>query len=135
MNKLYSVKQAAKILGVSTNTLYKYLNDGKILSARGNDRGRFRIPHNSLENFLGTPLNKQELQSIIKKPDPETSPVKTLPLKITRYLIIITLILIIISLITTKDFSFSNSIIRILIITNFIIITYQFGGFIRKKHE
>lgn len=55
--KLYTVKEAAQIVGVSTNTLYKYLLEGRIKSARGTARqGRFRIPHPALEAFLGTAI-------------------------------------------------------------------------------
>jgi len=55
--KLYTVKEAAELVGVSTNTLYKYLLEGQIKAARGTHKqGRFRIPQSALEEFLGTPI-------------------------------------------------------------------------------
>lgn len=50
--KNYSVKEAARLLGVSTNTLYKYLDEGKIKSRRIG-QGRFKIPAKELQEFLG----------------------------------------------------------------------------------
>jgi excisionase family DNA binding protein len=58
MKKLYSVKEAAGLLGVSTNTIYTYLKEGKI-AARRIGKGRFKIPYASLYPFVG--LNKYEL--------------------------------------------------------------------------
>ena len=59
--KLYTVKEAAKVVGVSTNTLYKYLDDGRIHAARGTAlQGRFRIPESALEEFLGIKLSQPE---------------------------------------------------------------------------
>lgn len=48
--KLYTVKQVAHVLGVSTNTIYKYLNEGKIKALRFGKRGRFRIYETELIN-------------------------------------------------------------------------------------
>ena len=60
--KLYTVKEAAKLVGVSTNTLYKYLDENKIKAARGSAiQGRFRIPESALEEFLGIKLSEPEL--------------------------------------------------------------------------
>ena len=36
MPKTYTVKQVAEALGVSTNTVYKYLEEGKISATRSN---------------------------------------------------------------------------------------------------
>lgn len=51
MKSHYSVKEAARLIHVSTNTLYTYLDQRKIKSQRiGN--GRFRIPASELEPYL-----------------------------------------------------------------------------------
>ena len=36
MPKTYTVKQVVEALGVSTNTVYKYLEEGKISATRSN---------------------------------------------------------------------------------------------------
>ena len=64
MPTYYTVKEAAKLLGVSTNTLYKYLLEGKIKASRGTAEGRFRIPPKSLEDFLGSPLPTSDLPPV-----------------------------------------------------------------------
>jgi excisionase family DNA binding protein len=51
MEKFYSVKEVAKALGVSTNTVYKYVNEKKLRFARIG-RGRFKIPSSELSPFL-----------------------------------------------------------------------------------
>lgn len=48
----YTVKEAAKLLGFSTNTIYTYLNNGDLTGRRLNSRGRFKIPFEQLEPFL-----------------------------------------------------------------------------------
>jgi excisionase family DNA binding protein len=77
MIETFSVKDLAKILGYSTNTVYKYLKEKKIKSIRfGN--GRFHIPQeeierinpsfdNSTEKLL--PRKKNETQTYSKSPD------------------------------------------------------------------
>ena len=70
--RFYSVKETAKILGVSTNTVYKYLDEGSLKGKRLNDRGRFKVPFSELAPYLGgetstkvseeTPVVKQENQ-------------------------------------------------------------------------
>ena len=70
--RFYSVKETAKILGVSTNTVYKYLDEGSLKGKRLNNRGRFKIPFSELAPYLGgetsakvseeTPVVKQEDQ-------------------------------------------------------------------------
>jgi excisionase family DNA binding protein len=61
--KYYSVKEVAKLLNVSTNTLYKYLDEGKIHSRRIG-KGRFKIPQSELlpylESEIGTKVEKTE---------------------------------------------------------------------------
>ncbi len=51
--RYYTVKEAAKILGVSTNTLYKYLNEGSLKGKRLNSRGRFKIPLSEITPYTG----------------------------------------------------------------------------------
>ena len=70
--RFYSVKETAKILGVSTNTVYKYLDEGSLKGKRLNNRGRFKIPFSELAPYLvgetstkvseETPVVKQEDQ-------------------------------------------------------------------------
>ncbi len=62
MRKHYSVKDAAKALGISTNTLYKYLNEGKLKGKRIG-RGRFKIPHSELFPYVSS-----ESASLFTKP-------------------------------------------------------------------
>lgn len=50
--KTYTVKEVANLLGFSTNTVYKYLDDGKIKSTRLGKEGRFRIPKSEVERLL-----------------------------------------------------------------------------------
>lgn len=67
--KLYTVKEAAKLVGVSTNTLYKYLDEDRIHAARGSAiQGRFRIPQSALEEFLGISLSTQQNSEPLAKP-------------------------------------------------------------------
>jgi excisionase family DNA binding protein len=59
MARFYTVQETAKILGFSTNSVYKFLDQDRLRSTRGNSRqGRFRIPHASIEEFLGTKLSE-----------------------------------------------------------------------------
>lgn len=50
--KTYTVKEVAKLLGFSTNTVYKYLDDGSIKAVRLGEEGRFRIPESEVESLL-----------------------------------------------------------------------------------
>lgn len=56
MRKHYSVKEASKILGVSTNTLYKYLGEGKI-KGRRIGQGRFKIPYSELFPYVSESIS------------------------------------------------------------------------------
>ncbi len=140
-NHIYNVKQAAKILGLSTNTTYKYLNEGRIKAARGHIRGTFIITTKSLENFLGSKLpddplagiegvdtfqNVNDAEAIIEVTPP------TLANKVTRILITVCLLLIIADLILTKNFSPVSQIGRVTLIALVILVSYQFGGFTKK---
>lgn len=139
---IYNVKQAAKILGLSTNTTYKYLNEGKIKAARGHIRGTFIITHKSLETFLGTKLPDDPLSeldpngTIPSITDTNEAIIEVVPpslsVKVTRVLIIISLLLIIFDIIFTTDFSPLTQLGRLSIIVLFGIMAYQYGGFIKK---
>ena len=56
MPKTYTVKQVAVALGFSTNTVYKYLDEGKIKATRLGSEGRFRIPESEVTRLLGERL-------------------------------------------------------------------------------
>lgn len=58
--KFYTVKQVAQALGFSTNTVYKYLDEGKIQATRLGTEGRFRISETELLRLLGTKNNLTE---------------------------------------------------------------------------
>lgn len=59
MARFYTVSETAKILGFSTNSIYKFLDQNRLKSTRGNSKqGRFRIPHTAIEDFLGTKLSE-----------------------------------------------------------------------------
>jgi len=143
-NNIYSVKQAAKILGLSTNTTYKYLNEGRIKAARGHIRGTFIITAKALENFLGQKLPEDPLleaqgtstfatSSGFKDAEAiiEVSP-PTLATKVTRVLLTLCLVLIILDIILGKNFSPLSQFGRIALIAVVFLISYQFGGFIKK---
>ncbi|KKT72722.1 MAG: hypothetical protein UW68_C0027G0008 [Candidatus Collierbacteria bacterium GW2011_GWB1_44_6] len=141
-NKIYNVKQAAKILGLSTNTTYKYLNEGRIKAARGDIRGTFIIPAKSLETFLGSKLPDDTLiESELSNHDEASfkdsaividtsSP--TLATKVTRILITISLLIIIADIVLTQNFSPIAQLARITLIAILLLISYQFGGFIKR---
>lgn len=145
MNKIYSVKQAAKILGLSTNTMYKYLNEGKVLAARGHARGTFKITAKSLEKFLGGPLPEEATENPTKPPE-SLQPLRrhpdepviihvtppTLTVKTIRLILITALILIIVDILLTPRFSFGNQVVRLSLIAALSLLSYQFGGFVKR---
>jgi excisionase family DNA binding protein len=143
LSNIYTVKQAAKILGLSTNTTYKYLNEGRIKAARGHVRGTFIITRRSLENFLGAKLPENPLEIETKvhfAPSPnykdaeaiiEVTP-PTLATKVVRILISICLVLIIVDIIFGKNFSPVAQFSRVFLIVLVFLVSYQFGGFIKK---
>lgn len=51
-NKTFTIKEVARLLGFSTNTVYKYVNEGKIQSTRLGTEGRFRIPESEVARLL-----------------------------------------------------------------------------------
>jgi len=148
MNTAYTVKQASKILNLSTNSVYKYLKTGDLKAIRTQPKGRFRIPQPSLEKFLGHKLSQSSaLAPIASNNQPLLSPNSTLspdliPLnqpitdkspKTIRFLLIFSLLLIILDLITTKSFSFLSQLIRIILAAIFIILAYQLNNFKKSK--
>ena len=153
MKKILNVRQAAKILGVSTNTMYKYLNQGTITAARGQGKGSFRIPIRSLELFLGSTISEEALTTIENDttlPSPaspatntrseaETLPISaepsesaSLPIKVSRYLLLFGLLFVIVDIATTTQFSFANQLSRIAILAILTLLAYQQGGFVKK---
>lgn len=150
VSDFYTVKQTSQILGFSTNSVYKFLKEGRLKGARGSRKqGRFRITRSSIESFLSTPLTNEFLESKLKPADtPPTSPETTqetttqprivsysqqtptaqrqLPLHITRILIILCLIAIIADILINPNFSLFAQIIRLLIIATLIVLAYQF---------
>lgn len=144
--KLYSVKEAAQILGVSTNTLYKYVGDGRIHAARGSAiQGRFRIPESSLEEFLGVKLSKPEPEPAITSPQSEAeipSDAKQsvgavghtkLPLKLSRFLLVVALVAVLVDLVIARTVSLPAELSRLLFLAVMILLSYQEGGFRRAK--
>ena len=150
MDKIYTVKEAAKILSFSTNTLYKYLEEGTIKAARGaGQQARFRIPHSSLEEYLGSPLDElQVLQAInpaeyAKRQEFSSSPAlenstvspsqspQAFPLLISRLLILTALIFIVLDLVLSQSFTLTTQLFRMGTIAVFVLLAYQFGGYTR----
>jgi hypothetical protein len=150
MATYYSVKQAATILGFSTNSIYKFLDEGRLKGHRGNsDLGRFKIPHTSLEKFVGSEIPEEAVINALKALPDESMQIKKeftvpdspsvishqstvisqpLPLKVTRTLIIIGLLFLLLDLDLSGDFSFTDQILRLTIMAILIVLTYQYGG-------
>lgn len=131
MSRLYTVKETAKILGFSTNTIYKYLDTGRLKGTRGSaQQGRFRIPQSQLDQFLGQPLPQTEEPAVIKQIN---GALPLLPIKIIRLLLIISLLFIVSEIIVNRDFSLKEQVFRLIIICIFIVLSYQFISFTRGK--
>ena len=146
MNHVYTVKETAKILGFSTNTVYKYLNEGAIRTSRGDeDGGRFRIPHESLEEFLNTELpfdildhlhEKEQIEQLkdeALKPEVAAtistiSTPTSLPAGVAKALILFSLIAIIGDIVMSPSISILGQVIRVCIVGVFILLTYQHVG-------
>ena len=138
--KYYTVKQASDILGFSTNSIYKFLNQGRLKAIRGSAvQGRFRISKKSMEEFLGSPIDEAQLQLAqprrVVRPQldhPITTetgePVKPpVPLKATRIMILMALVFVIADIFISKDFSLFQQLIRLMIIGMVTLVTYQYG--------
>jgi len=129
--KLYTVKKAAQIVGCSTNTLYKYLSEGRIKASRGSkDHGRFRIPQTSLEEFLGAPIVETQSSPVLPIKTPDQS--QGLPLKLVRALIILGLLLILIDATFTQTVSLATQLNRLLFLAIALFLAYQQGGYLRR---
>jgi len=71
MKPFYTAKDLIRLLGFSKNTIYKYLEDGKIKSTRVGKRGGFRVPAAEVkrllqlkgENLEGKDLNGEDKKS------------------------------------------------------------------------
>lgn len=147
----YSVKEAAAILGFSTNSIYKYCNEGRLKAVRGSKKqGRFRIPRSSLERFLGQPISDQHITNSLLEVHAEeiqqiqeSAPItpteapqykKGLPQNLIRGLILFSLLIIILDTIINQNYSLLQQGIRLTLLTIIILITYQYGD-IRTHHE
>lgn len=124
--ELYTVKKTAKIIGCSTNTLYKYLNEGRIKASRGTaDQGRFRIPRASIEEFLGTAIT----QTPAAAPTPNQ---RGLPILLVRFLIFLGLGLILADSLLSPSTSIIIQISRLTFVAIAILLAYQQGGYLRR---
>jgi len=130
--KLYTVKEAAELVGVSTNTLYKYLLEGQIKAARGTHKqGRFRIPQSALEEFLGTPIPSSDTTI-----SPTTSSTGTLEnrntgtlnnnrKKIVRLLLLFALLALIADTILSSTWSVTSGLLRLFTFALLITVIYK----------
>lgn len=131
MTKLYTVKQASKILGFSTNTVYKYLNEGVLRGVRSGSKGRFRIPKDSLEEHLGTKIPVLPKTPVDTPHSPTESSSPAFALTTSRILLLLILLALIADLFLDPNLSISSHLIRGFIVLLLLLLTYQFGG-IRK---
>lgn len=141
--KLYTVKEAANVVGVSTNTLYKYLDEGKIKAARGSAiQGRFRIPETALEEFLGIRLStpepvvssrsEAEIPNIVQIQQDEVGRNK-LPLKLARLLLILAFLAVLLDLVFSPSVTLAGTLSRLFFLAVMLLLAYQEGGFRRSK--
>lgn len=148
--KLYTVKEADKLVGVSTNTLYKYLDEDRIHAARGSAiQGRFRIPETALEEFLGVKLSSPDTDTtdtltnrVTESPISQDSPLlqpttynlqpsPKLPLKLARFLLILALLSVLLDLIIARSVSLPAQFSRLFFLLCMLILAYQEGGYRR----
>jgi len=59
MEKLFTLKEAAKILRVSERTMMRYLKSGKLKASKV---GKWRIKESDLEKFLKENLNIKKIK-------------------------------------------------------------------------
>jgi excisionase family DNA binding protein len=139
----FTVTEAADLLDFSTNSIYKFLKEGRLKGIRGSKiQGRYRISRTSVESFLGQPLTDQYIslklyqqnhQRHLPEPPQVTFPpvltqsVTPRALTFIRSLIVVSLIAVIGDMIITGNFSLMQQIIRLSIIALIIAFTYQFG--------
>ncbi|MFZ2199557.1 MAG: helix-turn-helix domain-containing protein [Microgenomates group bacterium] len=145
--KLYTVKEAAKLVGVSTNTLYKYLDENKIKAARGSAiQGRFRIPESALEEFLGIKLSEPEpvgaTFTVARTGEPTIPesheqvqdlplPKNHLPLRLARILLLLALFAVLLDVFISRSISLPGQISRLLFLFVMLLLAYQEGGYRR----
>lgn len=67
MDRTFTVKQVAKILGYSTNSIYTFLQAGRIKGIRVG-KGRFRIPEEEIQSILK--LSQKESSTLITQSIP-----------------------------------------------------------------
>ncbi len=68
MKKTYSVSEAARLLGYSTNSVYSFLKKGDIKSTRLG-KGKFRIPQAEIDRLLARePIETDVDQNVIAEP-------------------------------------------------------------------
>ncbi len=152
--KLYTVKEAAKIVGVSTNTLYKYLDEDRIHAARGSAiQGRFRIPQSALEEFLGVKLSSPEPEpasdpytpgvkgshtpgvsdaaesQINRLTDTPISPTPHLPTRIARLLLVFVLLALLADLFLSRTVSLPAQLSRLIAVMIMLLLAYADGGY------
>lgn len=136
MTKLYTVKQASKILGFSTNTVYKYLNEGALKSSRASARkGRFRITQKSLEEFLGSPMPAETAMPVeipqvetVALPEPVSVPYRpSFSLQATRVLLLLSFVLLVIEALTADIYSLNSQLLRLSTLIILFLLAYQFG--------
>jgi excisionase family DNA binding protein len=137
--KLYTVKEASKIVGVSTNTLYKYLLEGQIKAARGTHKqGRFRIPVSALEEFLGTPIPSSDTVTQLHSDttiSPTTASTSHEPLtmsnppsnrkKLIRFFLLLALIALIADTILSPTWSVTSGLLRLATFALLLTVIYK----------
>lgn len=65
MKKFYTVKEAAEILHVSTNTIYSYLDQGSLKGKRLHTGGRFKIPYSELSPYITEKEEKKVVEEAV----------------------------------------------------------------------
>lgn len=136
----FTVKETSILLGFSTNSIYKFLDQGRLKSTRGSAKqGRFRISKKSIEDFQGFAITDAQLElarpsrkkKSVVRPTVTTEtgePLKPpIPLKITRMMILIALVFVIVDIFVSKDFSLFQQLIRLAMIGMITLVTYQYG--------
>jgi len=133
MARFYTVKETAQTLGLSTNTIYEYLETGRLKGVRGSAKqGRFRIPQSQIDSF---PSHRLETISEIPSQAPPDNGVimPLLPIRIVRVLLIISLFFIVSEILLTRNFSPKEQAFRLVTVGIFIILSYQFISFGKNK--
>lgn len=138
MARFYTVKETAQLLGLSTNTIYKYLDTGRLKGTRGSaTQGRFRIPHSQIQPLLGddNPIATTDTAAApqLQATFSNSQVLPLLPLKIIRVLLIISLVFMVSELLINNDFSLKDQIFRLVMVGIFVVLSYQFTIFGKKQ--